>query len=89
VCEKKTNQFQYGNLHHALVEISGLILNDLDRHYLMCLHVLAFDNLPEGPLAKNVENQISKTVRLFRVMSRLSRTLTDLCPSSVPNQSLT
>jgi hypothetical protein len=55
----------------------------------MCLHVLAFDNLSEGPLAKNVENQISKTVRLFRVMSRLSRTLTDLCPSSVPNQSLT
>ena len=68
--EITTDQFQDGNFHHALVEISGLVFNNLDRDYLMRLHVLTFDDLPESALTEYVEDQVSKIVKLFSVMSR-------------------
>ena len=52
--------FQYCDLHHTLVEISGLIFDNLDGNDFICPNVLALDDLPEGPLTENIENKISK-----------------------------
>ena len=51
---------QYCDLHHALVEISRLILDNLDSNDFICPNVLALDDLPEGSLTENIENKISK-----------------------------
>jgi hypothetical protein len=52
-------QIQYRHLHHALVEVCCTILDDFDGNDLLGLQVLALDNLAEGTLAENVENEVS------------------------------
>ena len=56
---KKLNahQFEYRHFHHTLVEVSRPVLDDLDGHHLLCLEVLAFDDLPEGALAEHIEKR--------------------------------
>jgi hypothetical protein len=54
-----TYQIENRYFHHALIEISRAVLDDLDSHYLLGLEVLAFDYLSECTLAQNVQNQIS------------------------------
>lgn len=44
-----------------MVKVSGLVLDNLHRHHLVCFHVLTLDHLPKGALAKNVKNQVSVT----------------------------
>lgn len=53
-----THKLEDSDFHHALVEVSRLVLYNLNRHHLVSLHVLAFDDLTEGSLAKNVQNKV-------------------------------
>lgn len=55
-------QFQYRDLHHTLVKVGGFVLDDLDGHDLIGLHVLAFDDLPKCTLTENVQDEVT-TVR--------------------------
>ena len=57
--DKATNQLQYCDLHHTLVEVRRFIFHHLDCHDLVCLHILAFYHLTKGSLAKNVEDEVS------------------------------
>lgn len=52
-------QIENRDLHHALVEIRRLVFDDLDGNNLLRLEVLALDDLAEGALAKDIEDQIS------------------------------
>lgn len=54
-----TYELQDGDLHHALVEVSGLVLDDLDGDDLVGLHVLALDDLTERSLAKDIQNEVT------------------------------
>lgn len=53
------HQIQDGNLHHTLVEVGGTVLDDLDGNNLLCLEVLALDDLSKGTLAQHIENEVS------------------------------
>ena len=55
------------NLHHALIEIGGSILDNLDRDHLLRLQILAFDYLAEGSLAKNIEYEVPILMSIFFV----------------------
>jgi hypothetical protein len=44
-------QIQDGDFHHALVEVGGLIFDNLNRHNLLGFQVLTFHDLTEGALA--------------------------------------
>ena len=52
-------QVQNGNFHHALVEVGGLVLDDLYRDDLLRLEILTLYHLPECSLAQYIENEIS------------------------------
>lgn len=54
----RTYQIKNRHLHHTLVEVSCAVLDNLDSNDLLSLHVLALNDLAEGALAKNVEDQI-------------------------------
>jgi hypothetical protein len=51
-------QFQNRDLHHALVKVRRLVLDDLDGHNLVGLHVLALDDLPKRSLTENVQDEV-------------------------------
>lgn len=53
-----TYQLKDRNFHHTLIKIRRLVFDDLDRHNLVRLHVLAFHHLTECPLTKNVKDEI-------------------------------
>ena len=55
-------QVQHRDLHHTLVEVGCLVLHNLDRNHLLCLQVLALDDLTEGALTKNIQDQVSVLV---------------------------
>lgn len=55
------------DLHHALIEIGGSILDNLDCDHLLRLQILAFDYLAEGSLAKNIEYEIPILMSIFFV----------------------
>lgn len=56
--EYQPYQVQYRHLHHALVEVRGAVLDHLDGHDLLCLQVLALDDLTESTLAQHIEDKI-------------------------------
>lgn len=56
---RKTNQVQHGNFHHALVEVSGAVFNNLDCDDLLGLEVLTLDDLSKGTLTQDIEDQIA------------------------------
>jgi hypothetical protein len=86
--EKGTNQFQDGDFHHTLIEISRLVFDHFDGHDLVRLHVLTLDHLAKGPLPQNVQNEVpTKSISGSHVKQRVRKAY--LCPSSVPSQSLT
>ena len=62
-----THQIQDRNLHHALIEIGGTILDDLDCDYFLRLEVLAFNDLPECSLTKDIQDQIAILVPVILV----------------------
>lgn len=43
-------QIQHRNLHHTLVEVGSLVLDDFDSHHFSRFQVLAFHDLAEGTL---------------------------------------
>lgn len=55
----RTYQFEYGHLHHTLIEIGRFILDHLDRNNFMCFHILTLDHLAKCPLAQNIKDQVS------------------------------
>ena len=55
---RSAHHFKNGNLHHALIEIGGLIFYHLDCHDFVGLHVLAFHHLPKGALAEDIKNEV-------------------------------
>lgn len=55
----QTYQIQDGNLHHTLIEVGSLILDDFNGNNLLCFQVLALDNLSKGSLTKDVKNEIT------------------------------
>ena len=55
-----TYELQDGNLHHTLIEVRRLVLDDFHRNNIMRPHVLAFHNLTECPLSEDIQNQISE-----------------------------
>jgi len=55
---------QYCDLHHALIEVSRLVFDNLDGNDFMCPGILAFDDLPKGALTENIQNKIPKHVLL-------------------------
>ena len=59
-----THKLEDGNLHHRLVEVRGLVFDDLDGDDFVRLHVLALDDLTKGPLTQNVKNEVSVTTRI-------------------------
>ena len=54
-----TNQIQDRHFHHTLIKVGCSVLDDLDRNNFLCLQVLAFYDLAEGALAKDVKNQVA------------------------------
>ena len=57
--EATTYQVEDGNFHHALIEIGRPVLDNLDSHHLLCLEVLALDDLAKCALPKNVEDEVT------------------------------
>jgi hypothetical protein len=56
--ELVVEQLEDGDLHHRLVEVGRLVLHDLDGDDLVRFDVLAFDDLAEGALAEDVEDEV-------------------------------
>lgn len=52
-------QVKDGDLHHGLVVVGGLVLDDLDGNDFVRLHVLALDDLSKGTLTEKVEDEVS------------------------------
>jgi len=53
-----THQVQDRHFHHTLVEVCGLVLDDLDGNNLLRFQVLALDDLSECPLAQHVQDEV-------------------------------
>ena len=51
-------QFQYRDLHHTLIKVRWLVLDDLDSDDFVGLHVLALDYLPKRSLTENVQDEV-------------------------------
>ena len=60
-----TNQIENRHFHHTLVKVCGPVLDNLYRNHLLRPEILAFDNLPESPLAQHVENKIAILMARF------------------------
>lgn len=87
-------QVQNRHFHHALVEVSSAVLDDLHGNNFLGLEILAFHDLAECSLAQNVQYQIPIPVTRGGQLSASLPSglggLTHLCPaSSEPRMSLT
>jgi hypothetical protein len=56
--QRKSYHLKDRDLHHTLVEVRRLVLDNLDGHNLVALDVLALHDLAERALAKDVEDDI-------------------------------
>lgn len=54
-----TYKIQNRHLHHTLIEVGRLVLDDLDSHHFLRLQVLAFYHLTESALSQHIENEVS------------------------------
>jgi hypothetical protein len=75
-----------------LIEVRRAVLDHLDGNHLLRLQVLALDDLAEGALAENVENQVAipAAEQLAGENIEQGELRTYLCPaSSEPRMSLT
>lgn len=87
---KVSYQIKDGNLHHTLVEIGSTVLDDLNCDHLLCLEILALDNLAESALAQDVQNKITIPVTMVRDKHIMESYTAYLWPaSSDPRISLT
>lgn len=62
-----TYQVQNRHLHHTLVEVRSAVLDNLDSDNFLGLEVLTFDDLAEGSLTQNVQDQIPIPVRSYQL----------------------
>lgn len=53
------DQIENRDFHHTLVEVCGPVLDNLHCNNLLGLQVLAFHDLTESTLTKDVQNEIS------------------------------
>jgi hypothetical protein len=51
-------QIQHRDFHHTLIEVRGLVFDDLDSHHFLRLQVLALHYLTKSTLAQHIENEI-------------------------------
>lgn len=58
ISAQETHQVQDRHLHHTLVEVCGLVLDDLDGNNLLRFQVLALDDLSECPLSQHIQNEV-------------------------------
>lgn len=63
---KHPYQLEDRDLHHRLLEVRRLVLNDLDRDHLVRPHVLTLDDLAKRALPEHVEDQVPVTVEATR-----------------------
>ena len=70
--ERSTHQVEDGHFHHTLVEVGRLVLDDLDGHNLVRLHVLALDDLAERALPQYIQDQVPAR-RVSDLLGRLKR----------------
>jgi hypothetical protein len=54
----KAYQVEHRDFHHALVEVRGPVLDNLDRDNLLRLQILAFHDLAESALTKDIQYQV-------------------------------
>lgn len=59
-----TDEFENRHLHHRLLKVSRLVLDNLDGDDLMSLHVLTLDDLSKRSLSQHVQDQVP--VLVFR-----------------------
>lgn len=52
-------QVKNRDLHHTLIKVRRAIFDDFDGDDFLGLQVLAFNDLTEGSLAKNIQNKIT------------------------------
>lgn len=57
--EVGTYQIQHRHLHHTLVKVSRLVLDDLDRHHFLRFHILTFHHLSKCSLPQDVEDEVA------------------------------
>lgn len=55
-------QVQHRNLHHTLIEVGCLVLDNFDCDDFLGLQVLTLHHLTEGSLAQNIENEVTISV---------------------------
>lgn len=55
---QETHQVQDRHFHHTLVEVRGLVLDDLDGHNLLRFQVLTLDDLSECSLSQHVQDEV-------------------------------
>jgi hypothetical protein len=75
-----------------LVEVSRLVLDNLHGYDLLRLEVLAFDDLSEGALTQNIQDQIAIPVAVHQYYHGIEPSPVEpyLCPlSSLPRISFT
>ena len=53
---------QNRHFHHTLLVVCWLVLDDLDSHNLVRLHILALDDLSKGTLAEDVQDEVAIAV---------------------------
>ena len=65
-----THQIKHRHLHHTLVEVCCPVLDDLYCDNLLCLQILALDDLTESTLTKNIQDEVPVlVVRLLRAQN--------------------
>ena len=62
-CVVVAYQVENRYFHHTLVEICGAVLDDLHRHDLLCLQILALHDLTKCSLPQDVQDEISVSGR--------------------------
>ena len=90
--EARAHQLEDGDLHHALVEVRGLVFDDFDGNDVVRFEVLTLDDLAKGALAEHIQYQVPATDTIStrrKEKGKGTGRMTHLCVSSAPSQSLT
>ncbi len=91
--ERKPDQVQDRNFHHALIEIGSPVLYDFDGYHFLSFEVLTFNHLSKGTLTKDIKYQIPVSTAGGQQTDHSGSDTIDeayLCPlSSLPRMSLT
>ena len=62
---RNSYQIKDRHLHHTLVEICRPVLDYLHCHYFLSFQILAFHNLAEGSLTKDIKDKVPVSNRIL------------------------